>query len=350
MYAIIHDIEPFDSAKGSTIYFTWNGNQIHQVKCTIKNNETGNIVYTDTVASMRQQYDIPADSGLINGTYYIAYITVFDIDENESSIQDIGTPFYCFSTPTFNLSINENDVIKASAYQVNISYLQSEDEILDSYEIILYSYGKTQLQSSGTIYNTDTSTYTISSLENANQYYIRAIGTTLHGMELDTGYILFSVSYVQAQLFTTLELNNREEIGAIEIKSNIVSTEATSEKEVEYINGTKADLRDNSITFDVGFEVNGDFTQIFKFEKPNINDVIVIFTGEEINGEIYYREGSYSDSGGLKAYFELVVDTYGTKYVLMSNYIDIPYDNQQFSLLVNRVGNYYDIKVVLVDK
>ena len=350
MYATIHPIEPFDASIGTIINFTWNGNQIHQVKCTIKNNETGEIVYMDTISSMKQQYNIPANSGLINGTYYVAYITVFDVDGNESSIQDIGTPFYCFTTPEFSLSIRENDIVKASAYQVSITYSHSENEILDSYEIILYSYGKTQLQSSGTIYNTDNLTYTISSLENANQYYIRAIGTTLHGMALDTGYILFSVSYIQAQLFSTLELNNRAKIGAIEYKSNIISTEATSEKEVEYIDGTKADLRDNSITFDVGFEVSGDFTKIFKFEKPNINEVIVSFTGEGIIGNIYYREGEYSDSNGFKAYFELVVDTYGTKYVRMSNYVNIPDDSQQFSLLVNKIGNYYDLKVVLVNK
>lgn len=350
MYAIIHDIEPFDSANGTTIYFTWNGNQIYQVKCTIKNNETGNVVYTNTIDTMKQQYDIPANSGLVNGIYYIAYITVFDVDGNESSVQDIGTPFYCFSSPIFELSIKENDVIKTSAYQVSLSYLQSENEILDSYEVILYSYGKTQLQSSGVVYNTEDLKYIISSLENASQYYIRAKGTTIHGMQLDTGYILFSVSYVKAQIFTRLELNNRSEIGAIELKSNITSTEAIPEKEVIYIDGKKVDLRDNSITFDVGFEVHGDFTQIFKFDKSNINEVIISFTGEEIKGDIYYREGSYSDSDGLKAYFELVVDTYGTKYVIMSNYIDIPNNTEQFALLVNRIRNYYDIKVVSVNK
>ena len=350
MYAIIHDIEPFDSANGTTIYFTWNGNQIYQVKCTIKNNETGNVVYTNTIDTMKQQYDIPANSGLVNGIYYIAYITVFDVDGNESSVQDIGTPFYCFSSPIFELSIKENDVIKTSAYQVSLSYLQSENEILDSYEVILYSYGKTQLQSSGVVYNTEDLKYIISSLENASQYYIRAKGTTIHGMQLDTGYILFSVSYLKAQIFTRLELNNRSEIGAIELKSNITSTEAIPEKEVIYIDGKKVDLRDNSITFDVGFEVHGDFTQIFKFDKSNINEVIISFTGEEIKGDIYYREGSYSDSDGLKAYFELVVDTYGTKYVIMSNYIDIPNNTEQFALLVNRIRNYYDIKVVSVNK
>ncbi len=36
--------------------------------------------------------------------------------------------------------------------------------------------------------------------------------------------------------------------------------------------------------------------------------------------------------------------------MLMSNYVDIPSDDQQFSLLVNREGNLYEVKAVLVKK
>ena len=65
---------------------------------------------------------------------------------------------------------------------------------------------------------------------------------------------------------------------------------------------------------------------------------------------IVYREGAFSDSDGKKAYFELRVKAGGRFYVLMSNYVDIPSDDQQFSLLVNREGNLYEVKAVLVKK
>lgn len=350
MYAIIHPIEPFDTSIGTTIKFTWTGNQIYKVRCLIKNNETNVTVYDATVDSMKQSFTIPENSGLINGTYYVAYITVFDVNNKESDAQEIGTPFYCFSSPTFQLSIHENDVIKASSYKVGVAYTQEENELLDSYEIILYSYSKTRLQSSGTIYNTSDMNYSISGLENAKQYYIRAIGKTLHGIRLDTGYVLFQVSYEQAQVFSPLELNNRSDIGSIEIKSNIISALGLSEKDVVYINNDYADLRDNSVTWDVGFEIRGDFTMIYKFFNPNLNKSIIHLTGEHLDTNIYYRQGGFSDSNGKKAYFELNDTTTKNTYVQMTNYLDIPTDEQIFILLINRIGSLYDMKVISTEK
>lgn len=348
MYAIIHAIEPFDVVIGSTIQFTWNGNQIFKVRCIIKENETGTLVYDQTVSSMKQQFEIPSNSGLVNGTNYVAYITVFDINDKESSLPDIGTPFYCFSSPKFQTSIKSDDIVRASTYPVTVTYEQEQNEILDSYEITLYSYSKRILQNSGTIYNVDNSSYVISGLENATQYYIRATGTTLHGMSLDTGFILFSVSYTQAQMFTPLELNNRGEIGAIELKSNLVSTLAESDKNVSYVDGTKVDLRNNSITYDIGFEVAGDYTSVYLFNKPNLNKSVVKFTTENIVANIVYREGNYSDSNGEKAYFELQIDSNQKKYIIFSNYVNIPTGDQQFCLLVNRRGYLFDLKVIVI--
>lgn len=350
MYAIIHPIEPFDSSIGTEIKFTWRGNQIYKVRCIVKNNETGTIVYDRTESTMKQSYTMPTNSGLVNGVYYVIYITVFDVNNIESDLQDIGTPFYCFTKPLFNLSVSDSEIIQTSAYKVGINYSQVQDEALDSYSITLYTYQKTVLSSSGDIYNTSDMSYVVSGLENAKQYYLRATGKTLHGITLDTGFILITVSYTIAQVFNTLELNNKAESGAIEIKSNIVSAIGLSEKDVIYIGDEYADLRDNSVTFDEGFEVRGDFTKIFVFYEPERNKSIISFgDGDRLKVDIYYRIGKYADSNGEKAYFELVANSCGTNYVMNSNYVDIPNLNyQQFALLVNRQGAYYDLKVVLI--
>ena len=184
MYAIINPIEPFDRSVGSTISFTWNGNQIFKVRCKIKLNSSGEVVYDETVSSMKKEYVIPADTDLVNGEYYVATITVFDADDNESDEQDIGTPFYCFSTPSFSLSVVDDTVIKASEYEFTLSYSQSEDEALNSYEITLCSYQKNVLQTTNTLYDTTSMKAMFTGLENATDYYIRATGTTLHGMML----------------------------------------------------------------------------------------------------------------------------------------------------------------------
>ncbi len=349
MYATIHTITPFDSSVGTNINFTWSGNQIYKVRCIIKNNATGVTAYDSTIDTMKQVYILPPTPTLINGTKYVAYITVFDVDNNESSMQNIGTPFYCFTTPTFNLSISNGDIIRASSYSVGLNYHQTENELLNWFNITLYSYQKTSLDSSGAKYDTSDLSYIVTNLQNATQYYIRATGETINGMNLDTGYILFTVSYTTAQIFSKLELNNIPETGAIEIKSNIISAEGVSEKEVTYIDGEYADLRDNSVTFDEGYEIDGDFTKIFKFSKPKRNGVIKEFgTTDKLNVKIYYRQGSYSDSNGEKGYFELVANSCGINYIVNSNYVDILASDYyyKYSLLVNRKKGYFDLKAL----
>lgn len=349
MYATIHTIAPFDSSVGTNINFTWSGNQIYKVRCIIKNNATGVTAYDSTIDTMKQVYTLPPTPTLINGTKYVAYITVFDVDNNESSIQNIGTPFYCFTTPTFNMSISNGDIIRASSYSIGLNYHQIENELLNWFNITLYSYQKTSLDSSGTKYDTSDLSYIVTNLQNATQYYIRATGETINGMNLDTGYILFTVSYTTAQIFSKLELNNIPETGAIEIKSNIISAEGVPENEVTYIDGEYADLRDNSVTFDEGYEIDGDFTKIFKFSKPKRNGVIKEFgTTDKLNVKIYYRQGSYSDSNGERGYFELVANSCGINYVVNSNYVDILAGDYYYiySLLVNRKNGYFDLKAL----
>lgn len=362
MYAVIHNIQPFDSKIGSTIKFTWKGNQIFKVRCIIKDNESGSIVYDKTVDSMKQSYVIPANSGLVNGKYYLSYITVFDVDGKESDLQNTGMPFYCFSTPTFKLSVKNGDVVKSSVYEINLSYGQPEAELLDNYTFFLYSYQKTILQSSGILYNTTPPlTYTVSNLTNATQYYVRATGTTIHGLQLDTGYILIHVSYDESQVWTSLDLVNRYEIGAIEINANVVSAEGVPEDpdKIKYIEPHFVDLTETGVTFDEGFDVSGDFSIIAKFYKPKLNSCILFWDTETFRQVlVYYREGTFSDSNGKKAYFELrsgplvsPEDTFNNIYYsIYSNYIDILQANQEYSILINRVGGLYNIKAVSINK
>ena len=347
MYAIIHNIQPFDSTIGTTINFTWNGNQIYKVRCIIKENESGTTVYDTTVSNMKQNFIFgDVSSNLVNGTYYIAYITVFDVDDNESDLQDIGTPFYCFSTPTFELSIKENDIIRAFTYEVSLDYIQKENESLDYFSVVLYTYGKTVLQSSGDIYDVSNPSYLISGLANGTQYYIRATGSTINGISLDTGYILFTASYDQAQVLMPLELTNIPEIGAIRINTNFTSTLGVEDHEVTYVDGTWADLRENSVTYDIGFQVDGNFTMEFAISNPSRNMRIIAFTGDNLVAYVYYRIGSFSDSNGEKAYFVFETVSCGISYVLQSDYLDIPDNTKQFKIIINRKNSYYDFKVI----
>lgn len=349
MIVAIHTIEPFDAMLGTDIKFTWSGNQIFKVRCVIKNNATGVVVYDDTIDTMKQIFSLPSNSGLVNGIKYVAYITVFDINDNESTIQSTGTPFYCFTTPVFQLSVNNEDVIRASSYNISLTYSQLENELLDYYNISLYSYQKTLIQSSGEVYDVANPSYIITNLANATQYYIRATGKTINGFQLDTGYVLVTVQYVSAQIFSTLELNNVPENGSIEIKCNIISTLGKSESEVVYINDgydTFADLTSNSVTFDAGFKVVGDFTIQEKFHSPIRNKSVLSFTdGLNVKADVYYRIGSYIDSNGEKCFFELRISDGKTVAIYNSKYLALPANQQEFVMMIIRKNGLYDIVV-----
>lgn len=352
MYPTIHAITPFDSSVGTTISFTWSGNQIYKVRCRIKENESGSLVYDRTIDTMKTYFPIPADSGLKNGTDYVCYITVFDVNNTESAAPDTGKLFCCRSTPVFQLSITENEIIRASSFETVLSYTQPEGEALNAYRITLYSYQKTALQTSGTIYDTSPLiTWLLTSLENANQYYIRATGETVHGMVLDTGYILFTVAYTQSQVFSTLELNNLPDSGGIEVRSNIISTTGTAEHDVIYIDGEKADLRDNTVTYNIGFEVEGDFSHVVKLSHPNLNQPFLHLTDISKNTSItcFYREGIFHNSNGNMAVIELKASsTADIHYVLYSNYFNIPGDSECICCCISRVGNYFNINAMIV--
>lgn len=358
MYATIHNITPFDVTKGTTINFTWQGNQIFKVRCIVKENESGKTVYDKTVDSMKQYFEMPANSGLSNGKYYICYITVFDVDSVESDLQSIGTPFYCFTTPTWKLSVEDGAVLKNSSYEILVSYAQKEAESLNSYSISLYSYQKTLIQTSGNVYNTTTPlSYTITGLKNATQYYIRAIGTTLHGFELDTGYVLISAQYVDARVFASLALTNLADIGAISIVSNIISVlgVAGDPSKLTYIDPSFVDLTKTTLTFQDGFNLPNDSSFVFAFYNPKINSSIFVgkIQGQYYNEtlEIIYRKGSYSNSNGTKAYCELrISNESGVIYTIQSNYFNEKKSTQQYAVLVNRANGYYEIKVAIIDK
>ena len=352
MYAIIHSIEPFDNAKGTTVSFTWNGNQIHKVRCIIKKNETGSIVYDKTVSTMKPNYTIESNSGLVNGTNYILYITVFDVDNKESDLQNTGMPFYCFSTPTFSLSIKNDQIIKASSYSTTLTYNQRENEELNTFEIILYTYQKIQLQTSGTRYDVSDMSYLLSGMEDGMQYYVRAKGNTIHGIILDTGYIPFTVAYDQKPVFTIMETNNKPEIGGIEIRSNISATEGIPDKDATYVDNKYVNLIDNSMTYDIGYEVWNDNSHVFTFNSVKANEIFAIIKDKLSNViiSLTYREGTFEDSYGKKGVVELSITENNITYVVYSNYFSIPSSSQNIAVCLSRINNYYDIKVVLVSR
>lgn len=344
MYATIYPITPIDPNNGGTIKFAWHGNQAFRNRCIIRDNETNAVVYDHTIETFKFEHTIViSEASLVSGKKYSAYITVFDQSGIESELQQLGTLFYCLTTPIFRFSnISQNQIISSSGFEFLLSYSQVDGELLDSWSITLHSHAQIPIATSGTKYNTDHLAYLFTGFENKKEYYVRGEGRTINGISLDTGLIKISVTYDVREMFSLLEPTNLPDIGAIQIRSNIVSSEGHLQKNGIYINGEYIDLTNNVLTYSEGFILNDPFSLVLCFYGVKPNDQIAELYGENFNIVITYRVGKY-DTNSMKGYFELRVISNGITHVQYSNMIDLPTEKALIGLCLIRQNEFYHI-------
>lgn len=351
IYANIYPISPIDADIGGTIRFNWSGNQAFKNRCIIKDNDSSEVVYDYTIETFKFEHQIQLDqSNLINGKKYNAFIIVIDKAGTESDLQPLGTLFHCLSTPSFQFSnVTDGQIISSSSYEFFLNYGQSENELLDSWSITLYSYSQMQVATSGTKYDTEQLSYLFAGFDNKKEYYIRGTGKTVNGMPLDTGFIKVSVTYEVRELFSLLEPTNLPDIGAIQIRSNIVSAEGHLEKEGIYINGECIDLRNNTLTYSEGFILKGDFSFILSFYGVKPNKEICKYIGENLLLTIVFRISKFGTDEHMGC-FELRIESNGLSYILYSNPLELPVDNELIGLCLVRQNGLYNIEVTKLEE
>jgi len=350
---ILYAISNFDATKGTTAKFYYTGEQVFANKLTIKNNETLAVVYQQKITSMQLTHGITAalsSSKLKNGTTYIATITVFDKNGNESP-ESNSVLFTCYTTPEFSFSnISEGDILSDASYIFNLSYSQQENIPLSQYIVTLYDFGHNQIWSSGAIYNDNTLSVTVNGLTDNSSYYIRATGDTATDVAMDTGYIGFSVNIVDPNTFLVLTLENVPDESSVKITSNIVIVEGRSEGNISYIDNAAVDMRNGGkVIFDDGFSLRKkDFTigGIWKnlkdystiLEISNGLDLITLTwnKGDFGNGEEYYME--------LMAYTK-ITNSFVLTYVIQSNHITLSSVNSCVQMVLHKEGGLFNLTI-----
>lgn len=345
MLPILYNISTFDAGNDKSIEFKWEGNQAFKNRCRIRDNVTNSIVYEVEQTTMQLRHIIPANT-LTNGKLYNIQIATVD---SAGTVSDYSNSvlFYCFTTPTFNFTnVVNNQVIQNSSYQVSLEYSQPEGETLRSFEIILYDMSKSIINTSGILYTgMNDLTYTLTDLDDNSSCYIRAIGITTNGMEIETEYIYFSVNYEQPSVYSILTLENLNTEGYIKLQSNINVIECYTDKPPIFVDGEYIDLTDNTIGINEGFSFENDF--IINFSGYNFSKGLImqLFNGiTTIN--TYYRTGVYDVNNHVeKAYLELYVPIGFTKYCCYSNYIDVPTEKEQLSVWITKHNGLFEISV-----
>ena len=343
---ILFVINAFDANFDHTISFSNEGNpQAVKNRLKIYNNESLELVYDETIESMKLFHTIPANK-LQNGICYNAEIQIIDSIGTESPFSN-KIIFYCYTTPTWSFSnLVQDQVITNSSFNAQLNYFQPEGELLNSYQYILYDGLSNIIFTTSKRYDTSNLSYNISNLSDGKGYFLRATGETLNGMLLDTGLIPFTVSYVKPSVFALVHLDNIYDEGYIKITSNIITIEGTAIPDPpKYIDDKKIDLTDegSKVIFDEGFSIKNNFTLKAYMENLSQNTTIIELSNEKNKILIDYRFGSFNGENE-KSYFELRAYSGIENYYLMSNTIDIPSDNDRIFLFIRRINNVYEIK------
>lgn len=346
MKPILYSKNAFDASIETVFSFSWNGNQAFKNKIVIRDNST-NIVAYEAIQETFQLKHIVAANSLSNGKTYNAEVYVIDSSGTIGSASD-KVIFKCFTSPVWSFSnLIPNQIIRNSSYQIQLIYSQIEGELLNSYQVSLYNSSQSLLHQSGILYNSENLQYSVSNLSDNTQYYIRATGRTVNGMELDTGFIPVSVEYTTPALYSLVQLENLPRDGQIKISYNVqLVTGKCNIDEPVYIDDTKVDLTANGVyvKFDEGFLIQGD--GIFQIVAQDFNDYSVIYEwSNDIDKlELKYMRGEFASQTVEKAYFILRAYNQLNNYVIYSNYIDIPSPTQQVHVWIKRIDNTYDLK------
>lgn len=348
---ILSSVSAWDVADGQT--FTFNvigGDAVTGNTLYILNNSTNAVVYTLTTITNRYRAIVPADAeGLVNGTYYSAYITTTNSDGDESAASNT-IQFYCYTTPSWEISnITTGSTVTNSSIAPQAVYSQTEGEALSDYTFTLYDSSQTQLSTSGMKYvgtsaSTVTVTYDFLGLEDDTVYYIRATGHTVEGTELDTGYIRFTTDYVQPSSYSILNLTNNCDEGYIVFTSLAIDIEGTSYPETPTYTTDGIDLTaDGSyVTYHDGYEISGNYTVKIWVKNPTIGADLL--TLENADGDVVTVSYIQDPDDDTKVIAVLTA----SEYLIYTDSITTPDSTDELCIQVRKINEIYEIRMEVV--
>ena len=351
----------FDATQEQNFNFAITGAsaQIVANQLTIRNQETNDIVYQEKQETFQYTHIVNADE-LINGTYYNATLSVFDVNGNQSP-ESIPIQFWCYTTPVISFTnLPQNNIITNASFNFEFSYTQNENEPINSYVVNLFNSSQVQISSSSTQYVSNgtppfNGSYVFTGFENSTIYYIQITATTIEGTIISTPLQQFTVEYTKPDIFALVQLVNNCDEGYITITSNLVLIEGTSNPDPPtYINNQEVDLTEEGswVEWNDGYSITGDMLTRVWFRNPNPYSQILQFSntsGQNIT--VNYMLGYENiDSDVMGAYVDVYVNSVvgeDMSYYIFSNYITPPLDDTDvYTLYLTRINNIYQVQLL----
>lgn len=238
---------PFDATNNQDFIFSVDGSSDQVVKSTIAITDiaTNTQVYTNTINSFLLKQTIPANVLSNNKTYRWNVITY-----NSSGVSSIASDsmiFKCIKTPTISIDNIIGGIVNSQSFIVKGSYLQSDGELLQSYQYILQTLNGVNIYSSPTLFD-GLLTFKLDNLENATSYKLKLQILTQNNMSVST-VIDFICNFIEPTLSGVLTLENYPSEAAVKSSALIIKNEGNGQnytfEDNEYVNLTSA----NSVVY-----------------------------------------------------------------------------------------------------
>ena len=331
-------LTPQDSTKDFTITMSYVGNLPYSNRVIIYDATTLAVLYDNTTTNLNYtiSHTIPAYT-LTNGKKYAVQGQVFDQYGNASSLSD-KSYFWCLATPEFYFkNISNGEIFDTASIFTTLVYEQSDWEDIGEYRFYLYDELKQPLIESETFYGADSLTYAYRGLEDDKFYHIRAVGTTVNGIQIDTGYIQIFVNYENPEDYKLIYAECDEQNSMVTYQTNfIVINPSDTTTEYEYENGW-INLIDKTLVYDNNFIVSGDFTMSIRGKDVYRNATILKCSNETMG----FTLSSYIYDDGTMRY-KLLVPNGLCNYVLYSEPI-MPEAWDIVTVHIRRINNVYQL-------
>ena len=332
----INYISPFDATQEHKVSMSYLGNIPYSNRIIIYDATTLFVVFDDTCTGFTLEHIIPANV-LQNGKKYAIQGQVFDSVGNASVLSDKAY-FWCFATPSFYFgNVNNDDTITTASFYANLVYDQPDWEDIAEYRFYLYDEVKNLLVESESYYTTDNMNYPYRGLEDDKFYYIRAIGATQNGIQMDTGYIKVFVNYENPEDYKLIYAECNEQNSVVTYQTNfVVINPSDTTTQYEYENGW-INLLDKTLVYDQDFIVDGDFTMSIRGKDLYRNTTILKCSNDKMG----FTLSSYIyDDGNMR--YKLTVPNGICNYVLYSEPI-MPEMWDIVTIHIRRINNIYQL-------
>lgn len=356
--------KPFDVQNGVLIPFQFNGVPINNTYQILDSNNRVLYERTENPCS-EYRYEIPnygLPETISNGHKYLFKGKVSYNNNGaivESSWSDTAM-IYCYSLPSISLTNipaqqGEQPIeINVPTITVGINYTTGTAPDIDDLNLFKYSIynaDKVLLKASES-YKDKTQMYPFYGLDNNKIYYLRVVGTTVHGQTVDTGYVPIFIRLGSAGSSSVFSVENNKCEGNILVSTNIDTQGYYKEREgiIYYDSSTHQDdpahiwqgyflntLPNGYVCYTKGFYINGKFASKVTFGQPLPTDRVFYFkdTNDNEIAARYIVVKALDNTTVIGAYFLLeVVNTIDASGVTMKKVIN-NYATDIFPALTN---------------